>query len=563
VKTIHTATFAMMFCAIMCSQAWTWSTPPRSAPDADPLHVAFSAGSAPDLSNGRTSIKNITAGLKDDAGTEALPALLEPLEEPYGVPEAAALPAQAAAQPPLDALPPLPEAAQPRIPDPTALPVPLERLPEAPARPLDARPPLSLREALDLALKENPRMLASQSRELGAGYNVDSARGALLPHAQITAGLNKITNPNNHNETDNDYVNQIGKVYSLQISQNIFDGLVRFSTLSRAKLLSTRATQEKRKTELDTIEAVQREFFKLIRTRSDIKTFRSSVARLKSQKEAADAFYRLEMAPRLTVLQVDTALAQMEQRLSKAVSDEQVQLVKLNALLGQHGPELLDFTGDLMAYPYELKLDFDECLNKAQTGLPEVVIAKTDAQIAPEELTLTRGKMLPRVDASAAYIKQNTDYKKASAVDLDRKYYTMGLNLSWEFFSSGEQYYEQKARQKLLQAAQEELANIMLSVRSIVRESYLTTQEAKNQIRIAQLRTTEAGEAYEQASMRFRSGIGTSFEVLDAHEKVTAAEAAYNQAQADYLTAVASLFRGMGEKEMNLSMLAGVAAAGR
>lgn len=463
-----------------------------------------------------------------------------------------------------------------------ALPAPGEAaVPQAPARPTlrtelsgpdgpavsgratpDASPTraLSLREALDLALRANPRLQAARLRADGAQYGALSARGALLPHASVGAGVSRIVNPNNGNERDADYVNQVTKSANIQVSQNIFDGLVRLNSWSRAKLLSGRAAQERRKAELDTIEAVQREYFKLLRVRSDIRTYRASLARLENQREAAQAFYRLEMAPRLTVLQVETMLAQTGQKLSRAVSDELVQKVKLAALLGVSGQEAasgLEFAGDLKAQSYELGLDFEDCLRKAQAQLPEMVIAKADADIAREELNISIGKALPRVDAQAAYIRQNTDYKSSASTDLDRRYYTMGLNVSWEVFSSGEHYYEIEARRKLAKAAQEELGNAGLAVRAYVRESHLNAAEARNQIRIAHLRSGEAAEAYDQASMRFRSGIGTSIDLLDAHEKVTSAEAALNQARGDFLTAVASLYRAMGEKDANLALLAG------
>lgn len=427
--------------------------------------------------------------------------------------------------------------------------------PPAPGTPSrEGSEPLTLREAVALALKNYPRLLAFQSRAASTEYGVKSAFGALLPRAQIGAGLTKINNSNNAAETDTDYINQSNKAYSIQVSQNIFNGLMHLSNYARAKSVNVRTNQELRKAELDTVEAVQREFFKLIRIRSDIRSLRSSVTRLLNQRDAAQAFYRLEMAPRLTVLQVETALGQAEQKLSKTLSDEQVQLVKLNNLLGnQELPH--DFRGNLLGFSYENALGLEECMSKAKANLPEVIIAKTNVEIAQEELSISEGKALPRIDASASYVNQKTDYGSSTVADANNKYYTFGLNLTWEFFSGGEQFYEKESRKKLLRAAQEELANIQLSVQALVHESFLNVSEAKKQIKIARLRVKEASETYDQASTRFRSGIGTSIDILDAHERITSAEAALNQAQADYLTALASLHRAIGESAPRLSTL--------
>lgn len=419
---------------------------------------------------------------------------------------------------------------------------------------------VTLREAMDLALKNNPRVHSSGNRAAGAELYSRSALGALLPHAQITAGLTKIKNPDNKDETNSDYIDQTSRSFTLQISQNVFDGLMRLSNLARTRLLAARGEQDRRRVGLDTAESVQREYFKLMRIRSDRKAFSASVERLLSQKEAAHAFYRLEMAPRLTVLQVETALAQAEQRLSRAKSDEQAQLTRLNALMGHSGAPRFDFSGDLNQYPYAWHMSFEDCVAQAHARLPELVIAQTDVEIAQEELNIVRGKAYPRLDATATYNKQNTSYGNGTPT-ADRSYYTMGLNMGWEVFSSGEQYYEAQARAKLLKAAQDDLEGLKLTVFSLVRENYLNVTEARTQIRIAHLRSKEAAEAYEQASTRFRSGIGTSLDVLDAQEKVVAAQAALNQAQADFFTSLANLYRVMGRQGMPLGPADGTAAS--
>ncbi len=485
-----------------------------------------------------------------------------PAPEP-AAPEAKAVP-EAAPEPKAGPRPEPPApASKPEPPAPEPMPEPARAaqaapLPQGLEQPLpgDSFPApqenLTLREAMDLAQKNNPRIHSASSRAAGTGLNARSALGALLPHAQIMAGLTKIKNPDNKSETNSDYIDQTSRSVTLQVSQNVFDGLMRLSNLARSRLVAARSEQDRRRVELDTAESVQREYFKLMRIRSDRQAYASSVARLGTQKEAAHAFYRLEMAPRLTVLQVETALAQAEQRLSRAKSDEQAQLTKLNALLGHSGAPRYDFSGDLNQYPYVWSMGFEDCVAQAHTRLPELVIAQTDVDIAQEELNIVEGKAYPRVDATASYSKQNTSYGNGTPT-ADRHYYTMGLNMGWEVFSSGEQYYEAQARKKLLKAAQDDLESLKLTVFSLVRENYLNVSEARNQIRIAHLRSKEAAEAYEQASTRFRSGIGTSLDVLDAQEKVVTAEAALNQAQADFFTSLANLYRVMGRQGMPLT----------
>lgn len=413
-----------------------------------------------------------------------------------------------------------------------------------------------LRQATARALESNHRLRAYQYKADGAGNSVHVARSLLLPRIQASGSWNSIKNPNNTTENDVDYINQKSKTYSLQAQQNLFDGLIRFSNLAQAKAKRARAEEELRKTELDTINSVQTTFFKLIQVRADIDTYQASVKRLEMQKEAAEAFFRLEMAPRLTVLQAETSLAQTAQKLSRAKSDVDIHTAKLLSLLGYADQSSVTFRGELKEFLYDSQLQLANCVRQAQEKLPELMMAKKEIDIAKEDLNMTLGRFFPKVDATTSYVKQDTDYKQANVRDLDRKYYTAGLNFSWEIFSSGETIFDAKAKKKLLQAAEEEFENTRLNVYAYVQENYRNLMEGKNQIRIALLRTRESQEAYDQASMRFRSGIGTSIDLLDAQEKATSAEAALNQARADYLISLSNLYRAMGEKNETLGHIA-------
>lgn len=412
-----------------------------------------------------------------------------------------------------------------------------------------------LRHAVTRALEKNRQLRAFQYRAEGAGASVAVARSLLFPRVQASGGWSKIKNPENTTENDIDYVDQTTKTYSLQAQQNLFDGMIRFSNLAQAKAKRSRAEEELRKSELDTINSVQKEFFKLIQVRADINTYEASVKRLQLQREAAEAFFKLEMAPRLTLLQAETALAQTEQKLSRAKSDADIHTTKLLSLLGYAETGGISFQGNLQEFSYDAQLQLTDCVSKAQEKLPELLVAKKDIEIAKEDLNMTIGKFFPKVDASASYVKQDIAYNRAGVDDRNRKYYTMGLNFSWEVFSSGETVYDTKAKNKILQAAEEEFENTRLNVYAYVQENYRNLMEAKTQIKIALIRTREAQEAYDQASMRFRSGIGTSIDLLDAQEKATTAEAALNQARADYLISLSNLYRAMGEKNERLGHL--------
>ncbi len=63
----------------------------------------------------------------------------------------------------------------------------------------------------------------------------------------------------------------------------------------------------------------------------------------------------------------------------------------------------------------------------------------------------------------------------------------------------------------------------------------------------------EARESYRMAEARYEAQVGTSTQVLDAQASLTAAQARLIDAESDFLKAMASIYRAMGEKNISLS----------
>ena len=410
-------------------------------------------------------------------------------------------------------------------------------------------PPWTLESMLHRAMEKNARIASESLRLEAARDSVLSARGAFLPRVVASGSLSRIENPDSVDELDPDYISQTGRTWRVGVQQNIFDGLGRWNTYARADLVRERSHQQLRRTFREVALEVRTTYFRLLRTRADITAYEASVTRLDKQSEAAQAFFEARVAPRLFILQTETALAEAHQRLSQAKSDEQVQLVLLRSLMGLEPDYPIQVEGDFDAFAPEHYPDMEESLFLAREHLPEIFTARLDVEIARRDMNTSRSRFSPSVDVYADYVNQHIEYGSTMATDRDRSYYSLGVNVTWELFSGGSTYYETRSHRRTMESAEAMLRDVLLAVDARVREIHLNVKESENQIRIAHIRKADAREAYEQADMRIRMGTGTTLDLLDAQERVTVAESSLNQAMADYYIALANLRRFISQND--------------
>ncbi len=410
-------------------------------------------------------------------------------------------------------------------------------------------PPWTLESMLHRAMEKNARIASESLRLEAARDSVLSARGAFLPRVVASGSLSRIENPDSVDEFDPDYISQTGRTWRVGVQQNIFDGLGRWNTYARADLVRERSHQQLRRTFREVALEVRTTYFRLLRTRADITAYEASVTRLEKQSEAAQAFFEARVAPRLFILQTETALAEAHQRLSQAKSDEQVQLVLLRSLMGLEPDYPIQVEGDFDAFAPEHYPDMEESLFLAREHLPEIFTARLDVEIARRDMNTSRSRFSPSVDVYADYVNQHIEYGSTMATDRDRSYYSLGVNVTWELFSGGSTYYETRSHRRTMESAEAMLRDVLLAVDARVREIHLNVKESENQIRIAHIRKADAREAYEQADMRIRMGTGTTLDLLDAQERVTVAESSLNQAMADYYIALANLRRFISQND--------------
>lgn len=179
----------------------------------------------------------------------------------------------------------------------------------------------------------------------------------------------------------------------------------------------------------------------------------------------------------------------------------------------------------------------------AKERRPELLALAEGKQAAVENVKRAKGQYWPRVAAGAQYT--NIDGGSGFSAGQDGFSATLGAEI--DIYVGGRRKFEvveSKERVNNLDAQIREVENL---VELDVTRAYINLQDAIARVRSEQGNVTLAKEGLRLAEIRFKEGVGTQSESLDASLALTGAETALVRALHEYAVAHAGLKRAIGK----------------
>ncbi|SHN66404.1 TolC family protein [Desulfovibrio litoralis] len=401
------------------------------------------------------------------------------------------------------------------------------------------------------ALKENPSVKAKESAALSSEQARKAARSAFGPVFSTSYGYTQVQHPQRIGGMERD---DAVFTYSATVSQNLFAGLATLSGYRKSELLKESAEADKNRNDIQLILDVQQNFLNLFKTRENIRSAQDSLERLQSQLKVSEAFYDVGLRPRLDVLQSEVDVAAAEDILLQAKQAEETIIARLDTLLNINIKNQVNYVGSLAKVPFPFSLE--ECLERAYRQRPDVYIAQKAVQISGEDTRLAASGFYPQVNTSWSWQTEGTGMAAAGSAKNPNRYsnWQLGIQADWNVFEWGRTYYTFRQQKYLEGKAGAEQASLHNEVAFEIKSKLLQLNQASKRIDVSRKGLTQAREAYRMADARHQAQVATITDVLDAQSKLSAAEASYTSALADYAIAVANLYAAMGEKHPDLSV---------
>ena len=392
------------------------------------------------------------------------------------------------------------------------------------AGPLLAQDPLSLREAVQLALRENKAIAAANAGMRASAARIDEARAGRLPKLNYSESFARSDNPvfvfsslltQHQFGMENFNIGPLNRPDSLNnfqslltVDQPLYDAGQTRNAVKSADLSRQMTAEEQRRTQMQVIAGVVRAYYGAVLAAESLKTAEQALGSAQADLKRAESVRAAGMSTDVDVLSIRVHLAAVtEQRIQRA-ADLDVAKSALNDALGLPLDAAHDLTTALT--PLNLPdLTLTSLEQDASATRPESRQIHLAADLAKTQADSARSALLPQVGFHAAFEADRQQF-----VDKGGANWLASVRLRWNLFNGlGDKARIEESRQ-LLERAHADEQRVDSAVRLEVRRAWADLRAAQQRIEVAKAAVAEAEESLRITQNRYEAGMSNVTDLL-------------------------------------------------
>lgn len=374
---------------------------------------------------------------------------------------------------------------------------------------------------------------------IDGGYNHYNEAPATVQLQQGLVELNNALSPVTNapiQQGPDDSLNYYG--FQLQLTQPLYTGSRLTATKNQAQANEKNARANLNATDNDLVLSVKKTYYTVLLCQQLGVTMDEAVASMEKHLAEANAYYKVNLVPKLDVLRAEEKLADLKQKQLLAKNNLTLAKASLNYLLGIDLGTHYSCEDSLGYGP--ISQDLNTCQNIALAQRPELAAINAKIEMARQAVTIAKSDNKPIV----ALVANDYHYKPENETPSR----TVGIVATLKLFDSGMVSHQIAEVKDSLEQAQTGKELLQRGIKLEVEQAYRNVEVALPTIDVARKSLATAEEALGVAETRYKVGLSTSLERLDAEVGLTQAKTNYTQALSMYHIAVAELDRAMGKQ---------------
>lgn len=397
----------------------------------------------------------------------------------------------------------------------------------------------TLQEAIALAYRTNPSLLAQRANQRALDETIVAARAGLRPTLSASVGVD-------YSKTWNDAGPDIetdGASASVSLSQSVWTAGRVGHAISAAEANILAGREGLRDTEQTVLAAVIQAYADVIRDAEILRIRQANLGVLQRQLDESSARFEVGEITRTDVAQSEARLAQSEADLAQAQAQLSVSRAAYAAVVGQ-APGNLEPMPVLPGVP----TDFDAALDVALQDNPSVRSAGWSLRAAEAEVAAARADYLPSASLTASYGGATNDIGRFSDL-VDSPTFRAGATLSVPLFTGGLTSSRVAQARERANAAQINVEGERRNTLQSVSSAYAQSISARSTLQAGREAVRAATVAAEGVRQEAQVGLRTTLDVLNQELELRNAEVTLASAQRNEYVAQAQLLAAMGRLE--------------
>ena len=418
---------------------------------------------------------------------------------------------------------------------------------------------LTLDDCIELALKNNENLKNSILEEniskavskeyLAVGLPQIYVDGGLQYNHEVQKSLIDISRfmPGVPEGTEQEV--QFGQTYEgrfdFMIDQMIFNGsyFVGLSATKELEKLSNKLTQ---RTEIDIYESVSKAYYTVLNTKSRIDLVNSNIERLLTLLEESKQLYDNGFIEKLDIDRITVSYNNLQSEKIKIDRLYDLSLFVLKFQIGIPLNQEIKLTGNLNE---DILENFDFDLSKFDYNKRiEYSILKTDRNLKSYDLKNNRSQYLPQI-----YVNYNYGLNtSASSYDLFfdsyrwKNFGTFGLKLVVPIFDGFLKRSKINQSKYKIEKIDNQLSFLERSIDLQINQSVIDYSNSKESLEITSKNLDLALSIYNASEKKYKEGVGSNLEVLNANSGLKQAQTNYYNAVYEVIISKINLEKTLG-----------------
>ncbi|MCI0707990.1 MAG: TolC family protein [Ignavibacteriae bacterium] len=413
---------------------------------------------------------------------------------------------------------------------------------------------LSLQTCVQEAWQHNHSLKASRAKVLASEAKASEAFSTLLPQVKFTSKFAQLSEVDPFGVT----VPGLGSLtlfpsidhsYSARVSlqQPIFTGFRLLNNAEAAELNAVATQEDFIRDERDLILDVKKAYWNLVRARQMEEVLMQTVAQVSEHLRDVQNFSRQGLATENEVYKVEVQLAEVKLKLIESESNRRLANMALNNLMGKSlQTKIVPSDNPESISAVETPEAASELLQTARQNRPELKATRARKELSEAGVSTARGGWYPQVTLTAGYDYAKPNQRIIPPTDRWEGTWDVGVTVQWNVWDWLTTSHQVSQAEASVQQADAALLQLENAVEMQVMQQYWKVQESQQKQAVAKKGLEQASENYRITNEKYKSGIGTNTDVLDAEVAMLQARLNYLQANIDYQLAQAALKHAAG-----------------
>ncbi len=432
-------------------------------------------------------------------------------------------------------------------------------------------PALSIKDCIQIALKNNSELKNADRRTRLAGTGVTMARAEILPSLGVSLSSNRayqspqgpylqeipIQDPVTGQVTlvqqniflDSYYRNSFSSGASL--NQMIFDGGKWFYRIKQANAGYNSAELNYHAIRAQVIALVTQHYYDLLKGIKLQEVYEKAVESAQEQLKKTESMYEIGSVAQADVFRARVNLGTEQMNLIQQRNIVAMNRADLNLALGWDVNHAIEILGeDLTIEP--LQLTKEEVWNLVEEHNPSLKSLAENLKGDQYGIKIAKGNFLPQINLNASYGRYHTNFNKLYD-PFDKNYSFSGrLSISWNLFNGMADAAGVEQASLNYHIDKENLLQNKLSLKNDAEQAYLSYKAYEEIEKINEDNLKSAEEDLRLSQERYRIGAGTLLEVIDAQVSLTRARATLITTKYNRLIVLVQLYNNAGILEDKL-----------